>query len=107
MKYIGFLYLHLQETELLDSKDILSRDSKDICLKIQKQSLIIKGKILWNNSYFWYRVSDFSKANFVLKSFTFNFLVLSKDCPFGRAFVFLKVRCAFEVIKQEQSLFRK
>lgn len=46
MKYIGFLYLHLQETELLDSKDILSRDSKDICLKIQKQSLIIKGKIL-------------------------------------------------------------
>lgn len=44
MKYIGFLYLHLQETKLLDSKDILSRDSKDICLKIQKQSLILKEK---------------------------------------------------------------
>ena len=36
MKYIGFLYLHLQETKLLDSKDI--------CLKIQKQSLILKEK---------------------------------------------------------------
>ena len=76
---------------------------------IKKQSLIIKGKIFWNNSYFWYRVSDFSKANFVLKSFTFgfNFLVLSKDCPFGRAVVSLKAQCAFEVIKQEQNLFRK
>ena len=38
MKYIGFLYLHLQETKLLDSKDIFSM--------IQKQYLIIKGKIL-------------------------------------------------------------
>lgn len=70
-----------QETKLLDSKDILSSDSKDICLKIQKQSLILKEKYFEITAISDTEYLISAKANFVLKSFTFNFLVLSKDCP--------------------------